>query len=164
MPRDHARIQTAIWRNEEFRGLSRDAQHLYFVILSQPSLSYCGVMDWWPNRLAALSASGNESTVYAAASELLEAAFINLDPETSELAVRTYIRHDGVMQRVNMGKAVARALEKVTSLELVKGIRVEMARLLEAHPNLAGWEGFAELAEEDYGEILALAHQIRKGA
>lgn len=156
MPRDHARLQTSIWRDIDFRSLTRDAQHLYFVLLSQQTLSYCGVMDWWPNRLATLADDINEKDVYNAACELIERGYICADSETSELLIRTYIKHDGVMQRVNMGKAVARALLKVTSLTLIERIHTELARLYRESPDLAGWDGFAEICPDDFSTVLEI--------
>lgn len=153
MSRDHARIQTAIWRNREFRNLPRDAQHLYFAILSQPALSYCGVIDWWPNRLADLSGDGDEAAVYAAAKSLIDEDFIYIDEKTSEVLVRTYIRHDGVMQRTNMGKAMGRALQKVSSLGLIDIIFGELIRLHSERPDLQGWAGFADLYPEDFERV-----------
>lgn len=160
MARDHARLQTAIWRNKEFRALNSSAQHLYFTIISQPTLSYCGVIDWWPNRLAVLSADGNEKEIYEAVSELIESDFVYVDQETSELLVRTYVKHDGVLQRTNMGKATARALEKVVSLGLQDLIRQELARLYVAQPTLAGWGGFDEVCPTDFEAIVAMASDV----
>lgn len=157
MPRDHARIQTAIWRNKDFRALTKDSQHMYFVLLSQPSLSYCGVLDWWPNRLANLSDDGDETAVFAAVKELIEAKFIGLDVTTSELLIRTYVRHDGVLNRKNMGKAMGRALEQVVSLDVHHSVVVELARLYNEDPNLTGWEGFEELYPDDYDQVLSMA-------
>ena len=157
VPRDHARIQTSIWRNREFRDLGRDAQHLYFTILSQPTLSYCGVMDWWPNRLAALSAGTDEAEVFAAVKELIEAEFVFVDPNTSELLVRTYVKHDGVLQRVNMGKALGRAMEKVASMPLLDLLIGELGRLYSSQPHLQGWTGLADLYPDDFDRIVAEA-------
>lgn len=157
MARDHARIQTAIWRDAEFRSLTRDAQHLYFVLLSQPTLSYCGVMDWWPNRIAALCTDGDEKSVYDAVCELIENRYVIADGETSEVLIRTYIRHDGVMQRVNMGKAVGRALAKVVSLGITDRIHQELGRLYREAPNLAGWDGFAEVCPDDFDIVADMA-------
>ena len=154
MPRDHARIQTAIWRNREFRELSRDAQHLYFTVLSQPTLSYCGVIDWWPGRLASLSNGTEEADVFAAVRELIEAQFVYVDPKTSELLVRTYVKHDGVLQRVNMGKALGRAMEKVASLSLLDIIFAELGRLYSDQPNLQGWSGLADLYPDDFERVV----------
>lgn len=160
MARDHARIQTVIWRDKEWRSLTREAQHLYFTIVAQPGLSYCGVMDWWPNRLAALSAGTEESDVFAATKELMDAHFIYVDQKTSELLVRTYIKHDGVMQRSNMGKAVGRAMEKVASLDLLDVIFAELAKLYKSDPSKQGWSGFAELYSDDFDRIKEQSKEV----
>lgn len=157
MARDHARIQTAIWRNREFRKLSRGAQHLYFTILSQPALSYCGVMDWWPNRLAALSEDADEQDIFDAIKELHETHFVYIDSNTSELLVRTYARHDGVLQRINMGKALGRAIEKVASMDLLDIIFNELGRLYREQPDLQGWLGINELYPDDMSRIVEIA-------
>lgn len=159
MPRDHARIQTAIWRDRDFRELPRDGQLLYFTILSQPTLSYCGVMDWWPNRLATLSGDGDEQAIYTAAKALNDGDFIYIDQNTSELLVRTYVRHDGVMQRVNMGKAMGRAMQKVASLSLLDVLFGELGELYRREPVLQGWSGLEELYPDDFDRVVTEARQ-----
>jgi len=150
MARDHARIQVAIWRNRGFRALTRDAQYLYLTVVSQPGLSYCGVLDWRPSRIAALSADGDEAAIVSALSELVERRFIHVDESTEELAVRTYMKHDGVLNRVNMGKAAGRALDVVVSLVIRDEILGELARFYRKQPELAGWAGlFDELSVDD---------------
>ena len=48
MARDHARIQTAIWNDPDWRKLDQGAQHLYWMLASSPDLSYCGRLDYIP--------------------------------------------------------------------------------------------------------------------
>lgn len=157
MARDHARIQLNIWKDRDWRSLSRDAQHMYLLLLSNASLSYCGVMDWWPNRLALMAAETEESDVYAAVKELMDADFVYLDVATSELLIRSYVRHDGVMQRSNMGKAVGRALDKVSSIDLTHKVLIELARLYAADPKLAGWHGFQDAVPDAFSSVSAMA-------
>ena len=161
MARDHARISLSIWKDTDWRSLSRDAQHMYFLLLSQPTLSYCGVMDWWPNRLSLLADETAEDDVYAAVKELMDADFVSLDVATSELLVRTYVRHDGVMKRSNMGKAVGRALERVASIELTNKVLVELARLYKEDANLAGWNGFRDALPEQFVSLSAMSSGMR---
>lgn len=142
MARDHARIQVDIWGDEDFRALPVQAQSTYLTVVSQPRLSYCGVLDYFPGRLAALSSDGTESKVKAAVKVLERARFVVVDRGTQELLVRTYIKHDGVMQRPNMGKAMGRALANVVSDKIRAVIRSELARLHDEEPGLSGWVGF----------------------
>lgn len=153
MARDHARIHLAIWQDRDFRTLSAAAQHLYFTLISQPGLSYCGVMDWWPNRLAALSAGTEETDIYGAMKELNDGEFVLIDAEMGEVLVRTYIRHDGILQRANMAKAMCRAMAKVTSLDLLDVIERELARLHKETPNLPGWDGLKSDDEKLFDRI-----------
>lgn len=157
MARDHARIQTRIWNDRDFRDLTRDAQHMYFTLTSQPALSYCGVMDWWPGRLAQLAKDSDEATVYAAVKELLDGRFVLLDAETSELLIRTYVRHDKVLERVNMGKACGRALERVVSLELRDAVIQELARLYKDDKTLLGFQGIKALYPTEYQTVTSMA-------
>lgn len=157
MPRDHARIQTRIWNDRDFRNLSREAQHMYFTLTSQPSLSYCGVMDWWPGRLASLASDADEATVYSAIKELLDADYVLLDTETNELLIRSYVRHDRVLERANMGKALGRALERVVSLDLRDTIIRELARLYKETPDLSGFIGIRELYPTEYQTLSSMA-------
>lgn len=157
MARDHARIQTRIWSDRDFRKLSRGAQHMYFTLTSQPTLSYCGVMDWWPGRLAQLASDADEPCVFAAVQTLIENAYVELDPETSELLIRSYVRHDRVLERANMGKAVGRALEKVVSLDLRDTVIHELARLHKESPRLPGFAGLKELYPTEYQLVTSMA-------
>ena len=55
MPRDHARIQTARSNDEDWRGLSLEAQWTYDAITTSEGLTYAGVIDFRPGRIAALA-------------------------------------------------------------------------------------------------------------
>ena len=70
MANDYARVVRSIWADDDFRALSHDAQWLYFHLLTSPALTYCGVTDWRPKRIAALTADLTESGVEAASVEL----------------------------------------------------------------------------------------------
>lgn len=157
MARDHARIQTRIWNDKDFRSLTCAGQHMYFTLTSQPALSYCGVMDWWPGRLAQLANDADEATVYAAVKELLDTDYVCLDAETSELLVRSYVRHDRVLERANMGKAVGRALERVVSLDLRDTVFRELSRLHKESPKLPGFAGFKELYPTEFQTLTSMA-------
>jgi hypothetical protein len=160
MARDHARILTAIWRDEDFRALPVDAQHTYLTAVSHDELSYCGRLDYRPGRLAVLAKGNTAKKVEAAVARLVRARYVVLDRDTEELLIRTYVKHDGVLDRVNMGKAVARATTKLVSLQLRAALFEELARIYETKPNLAGWTGFAELNPDDFARVCAMSSTI----
>ena len=157
MARDHARIQTARWRNEDWRGLTPDAQWTYDTLLTQEALSYAGVLDYRAGRVASLAKGMTSRRVDAAVRVLEDGRFVVVDRMTEELLVRTYVRHDGVLDRSNMGKAVARALVKVVSLELRHAVIAELARHYIDKPLLSGWVGFRELNPDDMDRVTAMA-------
>lgn len=160
MARDHARILTAIWRDEDFRALPPDAQHVYFTAISQQALSYAGVIDWRPSRLAALARDNTSRKVQAAVTKLERRRFVVVDRDTEELLIRSYVRHDGVLDRTNMGKACARALDRVVSLRLVGCLYDELGRLYASRPDLAGWAGFADINPDAFDRVCAMSSTI----
>jgi hypothetical protein len=53
--REKTAINVDIWGDADFRNLTAQAQSLYFKLMSHPKLDYCGVVEFHPGRLAALS-------------------------------------------------------------------------------------------------------------
>lgn len=157
MARDHARIKTAIWRDEDWRALTPDAQWLYQAMTSQQALTYVGVLDWRPGRFAALAHGMTTRRVEKAAAELVARRFVVVDEQTEEALVRTYVRHDGVLDRANMGKAVARALQNVISMKIRQAILIELGRIYEESPRLAGWAGIADLFPDVMTDVTSMA-------
>lgn len=163
MPRDHARIQLSIWDQPDWRALDATAQHTYWMLLTQPRLSYCGVLDYFPGRLATLADGLTQSKVKTAVRQLERARFVVVDRETDELLIRTYVRHDGVLDRVNMGKAVGTAIEKVTSQAIRGAICKELARHLSANDALAGWIGLRATSPKAFDMTSAMASAMESG-
>jgi hypothetical protein len=155
MARDHARVKTSIWRDPEFLALKVDEQHAYLMLMSNDGLSYCGVVDYIPSRFEHLAADMSARKFTKAVNGLIAARFILLDERTQELLLRTYVRHDGVLDRVNMGKATGTAFEAVVSRLIKRAIGVELARLLSEQPGLPGWAGLASTSP--------LAHAMASG-
>lgn len=160
MPRDHARIQTARWRDSDWRGLTVDAQWTYDAVLSQEGISYVGVLDYFPGRIADLAAGMTAKRVESAVKLLESERFVILDRNTQELCARTFVRHDGVLARVNMGKAMGRALARVVSMDVRSAVIDELAKCYRDDMKAAGWQGFAELFPDDFGVVIERASQM----
>ncbi len=157
MARDHARILVSIWNDDDFRDLDVPGQHLYLLLATHPHLSYCGHMDWWPGRLAALTRGVDEEHVYGAVKTLIDAEFVLLDTQTSELLVRSYVRYDGVMDRPNMGKAMCTALGRVTSREVREAVERELGRLRRTSPMLGGFRGIEDANPKLHEKVISIA-------
>lgn len=118
MARSHARILTQIWDNDDFLALSSSPQHIYLMLLSQRDLSLCGVINYNPKRLAGVAQDLTPSRVKRSISVLESRRFVIVDRETDELAIRTFVRHDGVLHQPNVLKAASRAWEAIHSREI----------------------------------------------
>lgn len=140
MAMDHAKVRRNIWADEDFRELPAMSQWLYLYIITSPTLSYCGVADWRPARIAASSANLTPLEVDVAAVELEMGHYLIIDRETEEALVRSWVKHDELMDRWNMAAAMTRTYSQVAS-KVLRGVIVhELHRLKSAQPTLRGWE------------------------
>jgi hypothetical protein len=160
MARDHARIYLSVWNDDDWRSLTSAAQHTYWTLMAQPRLSYCGVLDYFPSRLAELSTDQTEAKVKASVKALERARFVVLDSRTHELVIRSYVRHDGVLDRVNMGKAVGRAFDRVISTKIREAIAHELGRLMADRNDLSGWIGLKEQSPMAFDMASAMASRM----
>jgi hypothetical protein len=145
MARDHARIWLDIWSDDDFRDLTAVAQWLYFNRVTSPSLSFAGVGDWRPSRIAAAAKSLDAYAVEVAAAELQAGEFILIDLDTEEVLIRSWAKHDGLIQSPNMAKALARDHALIASPILRAVLVNQLVRLRKSQPDLKGWPDLAGL-------------------
>jgi hypothetical protein len=139
MANDYARVMRSIWADDDFRELTHDAQWLYFHLLTSPSINYCGVTDWRPSRIAALTDDLTADGVEASAVELEGSLYVVIDRDSEECLIRSFVRHDGLMSSPNMAAALAKA-HAATISKALRGVVVhELKRLHEDEPTLRGW-------------------------
>lgn len=138
--RDFAQIRLSIWNDDAFLDLTPAAQHLYFVLLTNPALSYCGTADWHPGRIAARAKGWDKDQVYAAAAELVDGLYIVVDADTDEYLVRSFVRNDSLMRQHRLPVSMARARADVTSRGIRAVIVDELKRLHADEPKLKAWE------------------------
>jgi hypothetical protein len=139
MARNYAQVQVAIWADGDFRALSRDAQHLYFTLVTAPTLNACGVADWRPARLAALAAGWRKDDVRSAADELRRALYVFPDDDTEEVLIRSFIRNDGILQNPKMAIAMIKTWTGLASATLRGVIVFEVQRLRKEVPEYSSW-------------------------
>ena len=94
MARDHAEIFVNIWDDPDWLALSAAAKGLYFLLLSQRKLDYCGVLYLNVARWASMSPDTTEDDVCKALNELQERELIVIDTSTNELLIRSFFRRD----------------------------------------------------------------------
>jgi len=144
MARNYAKILVTIWSNEDFKALPRDLQHMYFVLLSQARLSTCGLLDFFPTRLATCC---DEMTIDDVATDLkgLERRrYIVVDYDTQELLIRSFMRNDGVLHSPNLTVAAVREYGEVMSEKVRKAIETELSRAYREAPSLPSWKKVRE--------------------
>jgi len=139
MARDHARINIAIWQDDDWRDLPTPAQHLYFTLWTHPLLNYAGIVDWRPGRLAGMANGWTVDEVEAAGDCLRARLFIVVDDDTEECLIRSFVRFDGLMKQPRMAVSFANAFAGTTSRTLRGVIVHEAHKLREIEPDLGGW-------------------------
>lgn len=92
--RKEARISTSVWRTD-FTDLPLACQGLYWMLLAQPDVSMCGVLPYLPGRWASMCGSED---IDRAMSLLEDAGKLVVDRGTSEVLIRTFVNHDGVLR------------------------------------------------------------------
>ncbi|WP_280448417.1 hypothetical protein [Nocardia brasiliensis] len=141
MARKYARTKLSINDDPDFEGLSTEAQWLYLrVMMTDPSLSACGVMDWRPKRMLRKSRTITLKKLLDAAAELEHARFALFDLDTEEALIRTFVRHDEPLKNPKMAGAVVNAYQSIASPELRAAVVTEIAREFAEHPDYSSWE------------------------
>lgn len=92
--RHHATIHSAIWSDEDFKRLTKEAQHLFFLLISQPQCNLVGALDYLPMRWARMSAGDTLADIEKALAELRSTRFVLTDEDTGEIVVRSMVRYD----------------------------------------------------------------------
>lgn len=144
MARSYASVYLTIWSDPDFRELSWDAQWLYFVMLTHPTLTTCGVMDWRESRLANMADGVTVRSLREAAWQLGQRRLIAVDPDTEEALVRSFVRHDGTLKSPNLAKALVREYGGIASLKLMELVSIEVRRAVGENPD---WKG-CDLVEQ----------------
>lgn len=139
MARDYAAVNLSIWQDDDFRDLPPAAQWLYFTLWTHPTLSYCGVTDWRPGKLAALSRGWKAEHIERVADCLRARHFIVTDDDTEEVLIRSWVRFDGLMKQPRLAVSFANAYAAVGS-KVLRGVIVDEAnKNRERDPGLVGW-------------------------
>lgn len=145
MAREYANIRLDMWGDGDWRALSMPAQWLYELLLSHPQTNRAGVCDWRPRRLAAMANGLTADDVEAMAQELMAGFFIVIDEDTEEVAVRSYVKHDGVMKQPNMAVTMANDWTGVASERIRAVVAFEVQKLKVEQPDLPGWKSERQL-------------------
>lgn len=123
MARKQAFLLASIWRDDDFLRLSAGAQWTYMMLMSQPNLSYCGVISFTPKRWASYCKNSQVRDTKRSVAELVEARFVVVDEATEELWIRSHIKYDGVLKSPNIAIAARKDADAVQSDGIREAIR-----------------------------------------
>lgn len=115
MSRTQARIHTLCWSDDAFLTLLWRSQHAYFLILSQPQVSFAGVCDLQIRRWATLCGDHRGNEMGRAVADLERNKFVVVDTATNELWIRTFVKYDGIMSSPNLIVAMTRDFGQIMS-------------------------------------------------
>lgn len=139
MAREKGALNVTVWQDNDWRALPFPAQHLYLLMWTHPELSYCGVVDYRPGRLAALSGWLSADLVELSAQCLEARHFVVVDRDSEEALIRSWLRWDGVMKQPRLPVSMAKAYASTAS-NRIRGVVVnELHKLQRAQPELACW-------------------------
>lgn len=140
MARDRANIRVDMLSNTDYRTLGLSAQHLYKLLMIHPTLTYAGVADWRPGRIAKITRGVTADDIREAARELQAGFYVYVDDETEEVFIRSFIRHDGLLTRYRLPIAMANAYADISSPEIRRYFVHELQRLYAEEPSMKCWE------------------------
>jgi hypothetical protein len=115
MARDHGRVLVQIWNDPDWIQLSEAAQRAYILALSQPDLSYAGVLATRYKRWSGFARDSSVAKIKRAIRELEESEFVMVDDDTEEMWIRTFVKHDGILGYPNVTKAMVKAYRAIQS-------------------------------------------------
>ncbi len=149
MPRKYAQTNTSLSGDPKWRALNPLAQNLYLTLWNAPKLSYCGVHEWRPGRLASLSTGLTRGDMEIIAASLEARHFLVIDRDTEEALIRSWIQWDGLMKQPRMAVSCVMAYAEVSSNTLRQVLVHELSKVRSEHPDLACWR------HEKVREVLA---------
>lgn len=139
MAHEYAKVNVAIWGDQDWKQLTKDQQWLYFLLWTHPKTNAAGVADWRPGRLASHAAGTTAADVESVAEALQAQRFILVDHDTEEVLIRSYVKHDQRLKQPNASVSVANAYSATASLKIQQVIVHELGRLKQRQPDYKGW-------------------------
>ena len=130
----HIKLKASIWVDDEFTALPAASQRLYVLILSQPAVTLCGVIQPAFKRWATFAPDTPAADIAAAARTLQERGFIDIDDDTDELLIRSFVRHGVALESENAIVGMSKAFDTIHSKVLRKVVIEELRKV--AHEDL----------------------------
>lgn len=153
MARLFARYLKSTHHDPDWHALTTCQHDCYMALLSSDDLSWAGVAPYVPSRYAGLAKDLTVPKVTRTWDELDDVRLLVIDKDAGEVAVRTFLRGDGVLGKPNLVKAFLAAWPKVRSDTIRAAIIAHLTDEYRTHPTLAGWKTIADLNPALYEEM-----------
>lgn len=124
MARTFGKLLCTIWADDDWLTLTPNAKVLYSAFLSQPDISAAGILPWTDRRWRRWI-DGTPEAVETALTELVAARFVYADEDTSEVWVRSFIRHDGRLENSKLAASVKAAVAVIRSKMVLEAVHSE---------------------------------------
>ena len=128
MPRSESRFKVTIWSDRDFTALTIEDQRNYMMLVSQPTISLCGVVPITWGRWESSAPDCTSDALRASFDRLESSRFIIVDYGTDELFVRSFLRHDGVWRNVKTRAGARAQVKHIVSAMVKTAVLVEMDR------------------------------------
>lgn len=165
MARDYAALYTIVWADRDWRALTVAQQHGYWLLLTQPKVSPCGVLDFIPGRLANLASDLSRRHVESVVDDLCNTRprpYLVFDSDTCELLLRSFVRWDSLIKAERPAKAIAKDFDAITSDAIRQAVLDELRAHRKARPALKGWLGIKDQNPDLMGLIEAPSRPLLK--
>lgn len=131
----YANVQTKLWCDEKFSGLSVDARLMFVYLLTSPHSNMIGYY-WLPTAYLAHDLAVQPATVPAVLNELVREGMIRYDPGAQVVLIINYLRHNPIRGwKSQQGALIAASTTPRSHLlvEFIAGAKV--------HTGLDVWDG-----------------------
>ena len=166
MARDRANIRTDMIGDDRYRELTRDEQWLYKLLLVHPTLTYAGVAEWRPGRLASTAAGTTADEIRQIGAGLQSKYFVYIDSDTEEVFIRSFVKHDGLLKQFRLPISMANDYAGIASQAIREFFVFELQKYQQEDPGLKCWDmdrvkgllgrASRDMKQQSYGDALPI--------
>lgn len=121
MARRYGQVLVSIWNDEDWWDLTETEQRLYMLILSQPDMSYCGVVPLRLSKWSKLAKDSDPGKLGEALEALAGKRYVVIDGHHEEVWVRSFVRVNKVAEQEQLLKSLRSSYENISS-QTIKGL------------------------------------------
>lgn len=157
MSRTEARIHVSCWQDSDFLALDSRAQHAFFLLISQPNISFAGQIALNIRGWASLAHGMGATRFRKTLTDLASKRFVVVDESTGELWVRSFVKYDGVLSGPNLIVAMTRDYGSIRSARIRSALLEQLGEGFREGLPEGVWERLGKAFREGFTERFPLA-------